>query len=273
MRKIAYVTCQDLPNLNPSDRLTFPYLAEQGFRVQAVAWDNTNVLWQDFDAVVIRSTWDYHTRYDEFLRWLDNLAEVNLLNPAKVVRWNSNKTYLRDLSARGIPIVPTVWLGENDDIPAILQEKGWHKAVLKPTISATAYNTHLVTLDRKPESPPGEMMLQPFMPQITEEGEWSLLFFGGIFSHAILKRPMPGDFRVQNDFGGTIERLTPPGFLVEQAARIVEGISSPLLYARVDGVNVNQIFHLMELELIEPDLYLDPDTARNFADALLKFIR
>lgn len=272
MRSIAYVTCRKLPHLTSGDRLTLPFLNERGFQMQAAVWDDPDVRWQDFEAVVLRSPWDYHTRYDEFLRWLDRIAGVNLLNPVEVVRWNSNKTYLRDLAARGIRIVPTLWPTQHTDVPMLMRENGWQQAVLKPTISATAYQTHLISPEDDIAPFSGEMMLQPFMPQIAEEGEWSLIFFNGMFSHAVLKRPKAGDFRVQHDFGGTSEHLLPPSYLIEQAAAVVAEVDSPLLYARVDGIDIEGKLYLMELELIEPDLFLNLETAARFVDALLHFV-
>jgi glutathione synthase/RimK-type ligase-like ATP-grasp enzyme len=230
------------------------------------------VRWQDFEAVVIRSTWDYHRRYDDFLRWLDRMEGINLFNPVQVVRWNANKTYLRDLAAGGIAVVPTLWPTRHTEIPILMRENGWRQAVLKPTISATAYQTHLITSEDQLAPFSGEMMLQPFMPEIAENGEWSLIFFHGRFSHAVLKRPKAGDFRVQHDFGGTIEALLPPPSLIEQAVTAVAKVNSPLLYARVDGIDVDGKLYLMELELIEPDLFLNPETAARFVDTLLQFV-
>ncbi|MBZ0310090.1 MAG: hypothetical protein K8I82_28780, partial [Anaerolineae bacterium] len=184
MRSIAYATCRDLPDLTPGDRLTFPHLNKHGFQVQAAVWNDPDVRWQDFEAVVIRSTWDYHRRYDDFLRWLDRMEGINLFNPVQVVRWNANKTYLRDLAAGGIAVVPTLWPTRHTEIPILMRENGWQQAVLKPTISATAYQTHLITSEDQLAPFSGEMMLQPFMPEIAENGEWSLIFFHGRFSHA-----------------------------------------------------------------------------------------
>lgn len=278
MKNIAYVTCQELPGLTKSDRLTIPLLAEKGIHVQSVLWDSPSVRWQDFDAVVIRSTWDYHHRYAEFVEWLDTLSGIKVFNPVEVLKWNADKTYLQDLAARGIEIVPTVWLERDADIKAILQEKGWEKAVIKPTISATAYGTWVTTLaaehQRDIQQYAVPMMLQPFVSQVTTEGEWSIIFFGGKFSHAVLKKPKSGDFRVQSDFGGLTESLVPPDEFIAQAQQIVESIDSPLLYARVDGVNVNGRFQLMELELIEPDLFFDYhlQAIQNFVSALLDLL-
>lgn len=276
MKIVAFVTCAELPDLTASDRLPIPLLAEMGIHVQSVIWDSQEIDWHTFDAIILRSVWDYHHRYTEFMAWLDALPNHKVWNPVEVVRWNANKIYLRDLPN----VVPTVWLDEQANLANILQEKNWQRAVIKPTISASAHGTWVTSPAQAAEHQHQlqnfavPMMLQPFVPQIETEGEWSLLFFGGKFSHAVLKKPAAGDFRVQDEFGGTIETRTPPAHLIDQAQKIIASVASPLLYVRVDGVNNNGDFQLMELELIEPHLYLGdaPHAAENFALAIRDFV-
>jgi glutathione synthase/RimK-type ligase-like ATP-grasp enzyme len=280
---IALATSKDWPVLTPDDRTLLRPLADCGFKAEPAVWSNPKYLWQDCDAVVIRSCWDYHLRSAEFLRWIAFLESTGctVWNPPETIRWNTDKSYLRSLETTGIPIIPTLWFEPKESLSLAdaLQERGWAKAVIKPRISATAYRTQLVETTTAETGQklfdellagPG-VMVQEFMDGILSEGEWSLMFFGGQFSHAVLKTSKPGDFRVQSDFGGKSRAADPPGFVIESAIRAVQTIA-PALYARVDGVvDHHQCqFRIMELELIEPALFLtsDPAAADRFADAI-----
>jgi glutathione synthase/RimK-type ligase-like ATP-grasp enzyme len=254
-------------------------------KAEPAVWSDPNYPWRDCDAVVIRSCWDYHLRSEEFLLWIAFLESsgCNVWNPPAMIRWNADKSYLRSLEDQGIPIVPTLWceLGETPSLADALREQGWAKAVIKPRISATAHRTQLVeaknaeagqSLFEELAAGPG-VMVQEFMDSIVSEGEWSLIFFGGQFSHAVLKTAKPGDFRVQNDFGGKSLVADPPAHVLECAIRAVRAVGETL-YARVDGVvdrarNEDQ-FRIMELELIEPALFLTshPQATDRFADAI-----
>jgi glutathione synthase/RimK-type ligase-like ATP-grasp enzyme len=283
--RIALATSRDWPGLTPDDKTLLLPLADRGFKVEPAVWNDPNYPWQDCDAVVIRSCWDYHLRSDEFLRWIAFLESsgCSVWNPPAMIRWNADKSYLRSLENKGILIVPTLWCepGETPSLADMLRDKAWDKAVIKPRISATAHRTHLVEA-RNAEAGQGlfedliagpGVMVQKFMDVIISEGEWSLMFFGGEFSHAVLKTPQPGDFRVQNDFGGKSHTADPPAFVLECALRAVQ-VVGPTLYARVDGVvnpdPTGDQFRIMELELIEPALFLTshPAAAGRFADAI-----
>jgi glutathione synthase/RimK-type ligase-like ATP-grasp enzyme len=276
--RFALVTYAQLPHLSADDRLLQDALRRRGHVADAVVWDDPHVVWQRYDAVVVRSCWDYHTRPAEFLAWVDRIAAlgVRLLNTPDLLRWNHEKRYLLDLAARGVPIVPTVYLpqGAPADLAQILRVRGWDAAVVKPAIAATAYHTWRTGAQRAADQSrltellaARAMLVQPLMPQI-EAGEWSLLFFGGEYSHAVLKRPAAGDFRSQDDFGGTAEALTPPPGLIQQAAQALASAARAPLYARVDGLLVDATFTMMELELIEPSLFLG--YAPHAADMLAK---
>jgi hypothetical protein len=285
MPRLALATSSKCPNLTDDDRLLLDPLSAHGFEAEPAVWDDPSYPWSTCAGVVIRSCWDYHLKPETFLRWIASLeaAAIPIFNPAPLVRWNTNKSYLRDLDTKGIPIVPTYW--PDPDAPANLKEKlrelDWHRAVVKPRISATAYRTQLVstndadsaqTLFDDLRGGPG-VMVQKFMDNIASEGEWSLIFFAGAFSHAVLKRPNPGDFRVQNDFGGTSQLADPPPHVLESATRPLQAVD-PTLYARVDGVVDEGQFCLMELELIEPALFLADHSAApdRFADAIARVI-
>ncbi len=283
MPRIALATSAKYPLLTEDDRLLLNPLNDRGLAAEPAVWNDRNFIWQSCDAVMIRSCWDYHLQPEEFLDWIASLeaAGIPSFNSAPLIRWNVNKTYLRDLEGLGTTIVPTLWSepGASADLRAQLQELGWRRAVIKPRISATAYRTQLVTandvasaqkLFDELRSGVG-VMVQKFMDSIATEGEWSLMFFAGQFSHAVLKTPSAGDFRVQNDFGGTSRITDPPRCVLESATRTVRSVE-PSIYARVDGVVEHDQFLLMELELIEPALFLEshPAAPSRLADAIAR---
>ena len=276
-RSIAFATYDGAPALTPDDRLAVPLLADAGIDVEPAIWSDSRVEWRGFDAVILRSTWDYHRRAGEFRDWLERLEGngVAAWNPVALARWNMDKRYLRDLAARGISTVPTAWIpeGEDVDLGELMVSKGWDDAVLKPVIAATSYRTVRVSragaYRRVIEQ--GDAMLQPFVPQVAGEGEWSLVFLGGEYSHAVLKRPATGDFRVQEEFGGSSRAADAPYALRESAAQALAAVDHPWVYARVDGVRDDDgRLLLMELEMLEPLLFLahHPEAPERFADAI-----
>jgi hypothetical protein len=262
---IALVTCARLPQLTEDDRLLAAALQEGGAEARAVVWADPTVDWTSFDAIVVRSTWDYHLRIDEFLAWLDQLeaCDARVWNPVPLLRWNADKSYLRELD---VPRVPTAFVHRGGDVRAAMREHGWHCAVVKPNVSATAFETFIIDAEQPCQLATRDVLVQPFIDEVVRDGEWSLLFFGGVYSHAVLKRARAGDFRVQNDFGGTAEVRDPGAAIVESAARALAA-APPTLYARVDGVVIAGVFTLMELELIEPVLFLreHPEAAARLA--------
>lgn len=282
MPRLALATSSKFPNLTQDDRRLLDPLARHGIQAHPAIWNDPDQDWSASGAVVIRSCWDYHLQPEKFLAWIKHLESANIpiLNPAPLLRWNANKSYLRDLDTKGVPIVPTFWPEQNTNripLKQKLYDLGWHKAVVKPRISATAHRTQVVTKDDVPAAQmlfdelhrgPG-VILQKYIDSITTEGEWSLIFFGGTFSHAIIKQPKPGDFRVQNDFGGTSRLADPLPHVLASATRAVEAVD-PAVYARVDGVVDEGRFLLMELELIEPVLFLTdhPEAPTRFAAAI-----
>lgn len=282
MSKIGLATCTRVPDLTADDRLLLDELLRRGVDACPVVWDDPSAPWASFDSVVIRSCWDYHQRPGEFLAWMAALEDsgVSLWNPARLVHWNHHKGYLQKLERSGVPVVPTVFLerGARVSIAALLEERGWTEAVVKPAVSASAYRTSHVSLDNAAAAQDavdavladGDVLVQRFLPEIASRGEWSLLFFGGTFSHALLKRPGSGDFRVQTELGGSAVRQEPPAGLLEQAQAIAAKIPAPWLYARLDGVDLAGVFTIMEVELIEPFLFLadDPLAPARLADAL-----
>lgn len=279
---VALVTCAAHPDLSPDDRVVAQALSAAGMRPVAERWDAPAGDWEDYQAVVIRSCWDYHHRPGEFQAWVNEMETraVPLLNPAPTVRWNLRKTYLRDLADAGAEVAPTEWVpaGSRRTLRSVLADRGWERVVVKPTISATAFLTWRAGPaitdedERRFASQAGErdVMIQPYLAEIEADGELSLVFLGGQFSHAVRKRPAAGDFRVQSDFGGTVEPVEPSARLVEQAARVAALTPTACLYARVDGCVVGGRLLLMELEVVEPGLFFRqaPAAADRFVQAL-----
>ena len=272
--------------LTPDDRLAAAALAERGIDVVPAVWSDPSVPWADYEAIIVRSTWDYHLRPSEFSAWVDALERSGCIvwNPCTLLRWNANKRYLADLAARGVPIVPTEWIPDRSPVALreVMDARGWHDVVVKPAISATAYGARRViraSADRDAaaaESDPGEgeVLVQPFVPEIETAGEWSLMFLGGTFSHAVRKRPVAGDFRVQSEYGGSAVAERAPAAVIGAAQLVLAAVEGPWLYARIDGVETREGFLLMELEMLEPLLFLGRDRAApdRFADALVALL-
>jgi hypothetical protein len=281
--RVALVTCRSLPGLTDDDLLLPPALAARGALAEPVVWDDPSVDWPGFDRVVLRSVWDYHLRPDEFAAWLAARGHDGgaLRNPATLVRWNLHKSYLRTLAEAGVATVETEWLarGSSRALPELMDARGWEDVVVKPAVSASAHRTcRVARADARARQADvdailaaGDALVQPFASEVTREGEWSLLFFGGAFSHAVRKRPAASDFRVQEEFGGRADTADPGAGLVAQAAAALSAAPGRAAYARVDGIVRDGVFVLMELELIEPVLYLarHEDAPARLAAAIL----
>ena len=279
---VALVTCAQFPDLSPDDQLLPPALKRLGLEPVAVCWDDPGQRWGSYDAVVLRSCWDYHHRFSGFVRWLHLLESsgARVHNGLPTVRWNLRKTYLRQLEAAGIPVTGTVWapMGSSTSLGEIRRSTGWDALVVKPTVSASAWETWLMEragTDADEERfarllRDHDLMVQPFLPSIVTEGETSFVFLAGRFSHAVRKRPKAGDFRVQEEHGGTAAREEVGADLVRQAARAVALAPGSPLYARTDGVVVNGTLVVTELELVEPMLYFgwDEDAADRLATGI-----
>jgi glutathione synthase/RimK-type ligase-like ATP-grasp enzyme len=280
--RIAFVTYEGLPELNADDRRAAVALEDLGLRAEAVRWDDPRVDWLGYGAVVLRSTWDYHRRIDEFHAWIDRMEAIGtrLWNPPRVLRWNADKRYLARIAHPSLAPPPTAMLerGSVVNLPALLRERGWSEAVLKPAISADGFSTEGTSLDRAASDQGvlddmlgrGDVIVQRLVPEIRTNGEISMMFFSSVFSHAVSKRPQAGEFRVQERLGGKIARACPPSWLVEHAHALLDVHAQGYLYARVDVVATAERFVLMELELLEPSLYLEhhPPSARAFALAI-----
>ena len=280
-KPIAFLTMHCLDRFVTYDHLAKPPLNDRGWIVVDVPWRDTGVCWNDFEAVIIRSPWDYHDHSDEFLKVIEMIDQSSalLFNPADVVRWNIDKLYLRDLERSGLKIVPTHWVlsPTQRDLDHALDALDVDELVLKPTIGAGAKDTFRLTRSNPMCTQVLSLygnrmaMIQAFLPSVVEQGEWSLFYFGGRYSHTVLKTPKPGDFRVQEEYGSRLQSEVPAADLLELAAACMEATPSPTLYGRVDIVRLTDDSPaIMELELIEPSLYFpfDEKSPERFAEAI-----
>ena len=272
MKRIALATCTDWPELTDDDRLLIPALQQLDVGAVPAVWDAA-VDWTRFDQVVIRSIWDYHLRPNQFLDWIRELedAGVTVQNHPSLIRWNADKRYLRELSSSGATIPQTIWIEDGVELSSdeVLDMHGWSSVVAKPTVSASAYNLRRIFKGEPPVQLKGPALVQEFIPEIVSSGEWSLVFLGGKYSHAVVKRPSAGDFRVQHDFGGKAALTEPRAEMIAEATRIVDSLPGRPLYARIDGVDRDGTLVLMEVELIEPELFLKlGNTANRFAEEI-----
>ncbi|MGH7578896.1 MAG: ATP-grasp domain-containing protein [Gemmatimonadales bacterium] len=276
---IVLATCRLKPSLTPGDTHLASALARAGATVTATPWDAVSSTAEEIRVVCLRSTWDYHLRWNEFRTWIAGFGGRNgrLWNPAETVLWNADKIYLRELEEAGIALPRTRWFepGERPDCDGMLREWRLARAVLKPRVSATAFGTHLISAEHDlrgedwAELEASGCLLQAFVAEIESRGEISLVYLDGDFSHAVRKRPASGDFRVQTDFGGRLERERAASGVRAFGDAVLAAAARPWLYARVDLVETDHGPVLMELELIEPDLFLDAAAAERLASALL----
>lgn len=291
--RIGIVTDEDWPDLTDSDQLLADELEDRGHVVEPAVWDDETLDWTRFDLLVVRSCFSYYETPDAFRDWLDRreASGTIVVNPVSVIRWNMHKFYLQELIDAGVDVLETVFVdsGEAVELESILRDRDWEAAVVKPAIatsSANAWRTDLESATADQERfesalADGDRLVQAFAPEIAD-GERSLVFIDETFSHAWRSIPAEGEFRSHGSFGGTSEVYDPPDQLVEQAvtvlddAREIAGQDSPeapgFSYARVDGIERDGRFVLMELELVEPflGLHRSDDAPDRLADAVLK---
>jgi glutathione synthase/RimK-type ligase-like ATP-grasp enzyme len=283
--KIAILTCVKLPELNPEDQKIIPELAKHNIEATAVIWSDKNINWTAYDYLIFRNTWDYFERETEFNIWLDHIEKLGIktLNPIQVIKKNIHKFYLQELQLQGISILPTIFIEKTSDLNlGEIIPSHWKKAVIKPAFSAGSYLTEVFDIEDiaainekfAPIAKDKELLLQEFAPQIQSIGETSFIFFNKKFSHAVNKKPVDGDFRVQSLFGGKYNLVQPSQQLIKQAQKVVDTFTEELLYARVDGIIIDDTLNLMEIECIEPDLYfnLSENSLQRFVAEIVKLI-
>ena len=283
MASIAFLTMDSLDGFVSYDGLVRDILRERSFRVDEISWRAADAHRDHYDLVVIRSPWDYQQACDEFLGVLARIeaSTARLENSLDIVRWNIQKTYLRQLEESGVTIVPTHWV-ENpsmSQLQQLFEQFGSDDIVIKPVVGANADDAFWLKPDSSVEIFRAAehtfrnrlMLAQPFVKSVTTSGEISLIFFAGEYSHSVLKTPKPGDFRVQEEHGGQIQSFEPDREIIEFAIRTLRNVPGDTLYARVDVVLLsNNQPALMEVELIEPSLYLsyNRQSPKRFADVI-----
>lgn len=286
--KIALVTYQDKGayntiNVNNEDNQIINYLTEKGLNISKEIWNDERVEWKNYDLAILKSPWDYFDLIDDFYAWLNKIESLNLklLNPLATVRWNTHKHYLQDIEKAGLKVTPSIFITKGDEIN-LHQYFNSYKTdqfIVKPAVSGGSKNTFKVIVANADEINEKlkalveieDFIVQPFLKEIEQDGELSFLFFNGKFSHALIKKAAKGDFRVQATFGGTVHPQQPSDELIATAQKYIDQFAKGCLYARVDGVIVNNEFVLMELELIEPFLFLDTNqkAIENYHEALI----
>ena len=282
MKKCAFLAMDDESGYVIDDAHAHQPLIDLGWQVSPVSWKQTEIPWSNFGAVIIRSTWDYPPELEAFLQVLQQIdQQTRLANPLELVRWNLNKTYLRDLEGMGIGIVPTLWSDDPSEasLRAAMRQLGEDGMVIKPVVGANGIDTFRISqsvssadlakiipvFENRPH------MMQPFMTNVVAEGEFSMFYFNGSYSHAILKTPTGSEFRSQEEHGAMIKAVSPESRLMLRGRQALGGISPTPLYARIDFVRDDDgDFRVMELELIEPSMYLrmHPHAPMRFAQAI-----
>ncbi|WP_226388923.1 ATP-grasp domain-containing protein [Penaeicola halotolerans] len=285
--KIALITCPDLLNYNDNveseDELLYKFLTTKGASVTFEIWSDPNVLWGQYDLLVVKSPWDYFDRYAEFTAWLASMKSAGypMVNSVDIIQWNADKHYLSEIEAAGFDIVPSVWVekGEEIDLSTFFGRFDTDQLIVKPCVSGGAKHTYKLNRELAVAKQveiqalimEESFLIQPFVEEIASEGEWSMIYFGGQFSHSVLKTAKPGDFRVQHFLGGTIHTPALPAEIRAYGDALMTQFGQETLYARVDGVRRKDgSFQLMELELIEPFLFLftHTDAKENYWQAL-----
>jgi len=275
--RIAIITCKEVPRLIESERPLLDLFKSKGITAHIAIWDDPTIDWRIYDYLVIRSIWDYHLRPDKFIAWLDLLESNNVptLNSIDLLRANYHKFYLEKLSKEGVPIVPTYFIDKKSKLDlSFLKSQGCSRAVIKPAVSASSFYTKafdisdikLVEEEYKDISTVRDLLVQEFMPEVINEGELSIIFLGGEYAYTVLKTAKKGEFRVQSEYGGSARLIEPDAYIIAEAAKVLSKCIDNVLYARVDGVIRKGQFMLMEIELIEPDLFFNlvPDARSRF---------
>jgi glutathione synthase/RimK-type ligase-like ATP-grasp enzyme len=270
--------------VHQEDGLVVDALTKQGLRVTRKAWDDPHFDWPQARSLLFRTTWDYFDRYTEFAPWLDKVAKQTLLfNSHALIQWNIDKHYLGYLAENGVNVVSTNYIEQGDprSLAQCLDQSGWSEAILKPVVSGSARHTYRVSMENALALEGifaklislEALLLQPFQHSVLTEGEVSLMVIDGHFSHAIRKTPRAGDFRVQDDHGGSVHPHMASHEEQLFAEKAIAAIPFDVLYARVDIVrdNAGQLA-IMEVEMIEPELFFRyrPEAADSLASGLAR---
>ncbi len=275
--RVALITGAEMAKPDPESHLLIHELGLLGITSELISW-RASLDWSLFDLVVIRTPWDYFLHLEEFLSWVEDVEKVTkVLNSSRILRWNSHKKYLKELSSFGVPTVPTVWVTKNQQCADLIDSIEWPIVVVKPGVSIGAIGAlkghsqnNLVKQHLEEEVKKGDVMIQPFLESVADFGELSLVYFNGVYSHSILKKPQQGDYRVQDAYGGTNAVYEPEIEAQKIGDQVLSYLPDFSLYARVDLVKYQNQWLLMELEAIEPELFLPiaPHASVFFAKAI-----
>ena len=292
--RIAILQCENLPSFITwyipnvdeyfeDDRMLQRGLQQHGHEATLLQWTNTSIDWNEYDIAVIRSTWDYIDRREEFLSVLSKIesSSCKLFNPLEAVRWNSDKHYFFDLQKWNVPVIPT-YNPEIQSLTDIREEflrNNWDEVVFKPSIGGGGsglHRTHINDIESeyselKKKNPQHQYLLQPLIKSVRSSGEWSYIFIDRRLCHVMLKKPAAGDYRAHGIYGGSNEAAYPPTDEIKQAESILAALPFDLLYARLDLVKMDERLVVMEVELIEPVLYfsLFPEGVEMFVEAVI----
>ena len=265
---VAIVTCKVLPEPDPDEELLLAALGDAGLEPTLAAWDDDTVDWSQFGMAVLRSAWNYIDHLDAFLDWAVHAGTVTrLFNPVEVVQWNTHKGYLRDMAKKGVPVVPTAWIGvgEEVDLADLMADRGWHDVVAKPVVGAGSFMTERITDPTSPQAQTfwrdlctdREVMVQPYLPSVEAYGERSLMWIDEELTHAVRKSPRLG---VAEE--SVSDALPIAHAERELAEAVIADIPQSLLYARIDLIRDEHDQPLLaELELVEPSLFLKQEPA------------
>ena len=311
MARVFFLTYSDRPKINNERMVRDDLLAEELRRhnvdVMPKVWDediiahedvmaksykeepeSTTIHVQSDDVYIIRSMWDYHLKILKFLKWLDDMEVKNaqVLNPIPVIRWSMHKKYLLELADKGVSIAETKLVKKGTKGAKLTDfVKSWAKIITKPCIASSAFLLkRLQTLQEAKEYQDKfedlledrDFLVQKYIEGISVHGEWSLMFFNRQFSHAVVKFPPHEDFRVYYELGGEVKAVNPPKKMLALAAIVLNMVPGELVYARVDILrDVDERMYIGELELIEPQLFLDFDeqAPKRFASAILEQVK
>jgi glutathione synthase/RimK-type ligase-like ATP-grasp enzyme len=261
---LALLTTDEYPKaFKLDDQLLIQALQAYDIEAQSVDWRATDFAWSQFDAVLVYSTWDYYENHTQFLHLLRNIQEmgIKVYNPPSIIEWNSRKTYLKDLERLGLKTIESLYISSSewDQLEAILLEKGWDECIIKPQVSTSGHNTHrfncanLEPIQSMLKSCDEQFIIQPFAEEIIKEGEWSFVFFDNQYLHCLLKKPNVGGFLVQR---GTKHFIEPPEWMIGEAQKIAKTLNLPVLQMRIDVIRRGNELRIMEVEVIEPSLFL-----------------
>lgn len=283
--KLGIVTCARISTLLDSDKELVNLFINQGIDCEPVVWNDEDVNWSSFDFLIIRSTWDYYLEFEAFEKWLILIKtlEITIFNSIEIITENFHKFYLKNLQQKGVEIIPTIFIKKSEKLDlSFIQDLDWNEIIIKPAISAGSYKTEkflkqnysIINQEYIELNKTTDLLLQKFMPEIQTHGEVSLIFFDGIYSHAILKVPKKDDFRVQFQFGGVYQNYLPSTIIKKKAEEILQFYPKMPTYARIDGLIIDEKFYLMEVELIEPDLYFNlvPEAREKFVNCIVQKI-